>query len=124
MLDCSNCLIPLIQQMGEPESQKGKFNTSQSVPCGALLEQCCHCCCLGSHEGHRNPGGRGTGHRTHIIKVDKLAAGRRKASICSHQVPDHLTHIFQNVFAICSLPLLSGLSRLQSSGQLVCRMAP
>lgn len=85
--------------MGERERGKGNFKTSQSVPCGALLVCCCHSCCLGGHEGHRDPGGRGTGHRslTSLKSISwQLAAG--KLAISNHQVPDHLTHIFQNLF--------------------------
>lgn len=97
------------------------FNTSQSVPCGALLVFCCYSCCLGGHEGHRDPGGKGTGHR--LLKSLKsiswqLAAG--KLAISNHQVPDHFAHIFRKLFfLICSLPLLQGLTRLSSPAGLM-----
>ena len=89
--------------MIEHELGKGNFNTAQSVPCGALLVCCCHSCCLGGHEGHRDPGGTGTGHRslTSLKSISWQLAGG-KLAISNHQVPDHFTHIFQNLFSICS----------------------
>lgn len=118
----------MIQTLSKHEWAKGNFNTSQSVPCGALLVCCCHSCCLGGHEGHGDPGGTRTGHPSHTSLKSiswQLAGG--KLAICNHQVPDHLTHIFQNVFAICSLPLLPcstrlGPFRVQASWS--ARMAP
>lgn len=110
---CSFSFIFGILWMTECKWGKGNFNTSQSVPCGALLVCCCHSCCLGGHEGHREPGGRRTGHHslTSLKSISWQLAGG-KAAMCNHQVPDHVTHIFRNLFSICSLPLLPGLNGL------------
>lgn len=60
------------------------FNTSQSVPCGALLVYCCHSYCLGRHGGHRNPGDRGTDHRSLTsLKAISWQLAEAKLAICS-----------------------------------------
>lgn len=61
------------------------------------------CCCrsrsLGGREGHGDPGGRGTGHRslTSLKSISWQLAGGKPA-ITNHQVPDRFTHIFQKLF--------------------------
>lgn len=58
-----------------------------------------------------DPGGRGTGH--HPLTLLKSISWQQeggKLATSNHQVPDNLTHIFQNLFTICSLLLLNGLN--------------
>lgn len=61
--------------------------------------------CLGGHEGHGDPGGRGTGHRslTSLKSISWQPAGGKPA-ISNHQVPDHFAHIFQKTFSRAALP--------------------
>ena len=105
---------------------RGNCNTSQSVPCGALLVRCC----LGGHEGHGDPGGTGTGYRslTSLKSISWQLAGG-KLAISNHQVPDHFAHIFQkkkkkrSCFSQSALPCVRpGLGTLQNNR--VCRVAP
>lgn len=82
------------------------------------MVRCCHSRCIGRHEGHIDPGGRGTGHRslTSLKSISWQLAGGKPA--ISNQVPDHFTHIFQNLFSSCSAPLLLGFKQT-----LPCRAA-
>lgn len=58
-----------------------------------------------------DPRGRGTGHRPlTLLKSISWQQEGGKLATSNHQVPDHLTHIFQNLLAICSLLLLSGVN--------------
>lgn len=81
--------------MTERKRGEGKSNTSQSVPCGALLVRCCHLRCLGGHRGREDPGGRGTGHRSLAsLKSISWQLAEGKAAIRNHQAPARLAHIF------------------------------
>lgn len=117
----------MIQRIGERQRRKVNFNTPQSEPCGALLVCCCHSCCIGGQEGHGDPGVRGTGHRslTSLKSISWQLAGG-KLAISNHQVPDHFTHIFQNLFSNCSQPFLPVclVVAIQRTDQLGWCMAP
>lgn len=120
VLGCASFFDLQDSSMSERMQGKGSFNTSQSVPCGALLVCRCHSRCLGGHEGHGDPGGkRDWPSLAHIIKsISWQLAGERLPSVTTRSLTTSLT--FSTTFSqstACFLSLVRLDSTFHSTGQ-------